>query len=146
MMTDFLNRPKHFNSMSLESIYSKLFYIAKDHKPFTNEELLKYAEKSVSEKRSIGASFYPLLVDALIERNLLTEAENYAEKGEKATEEDLKTRYDWTKDEIVRENLEKGFRNEMLGAHCEAYRPADQLPRPLARIHGAERHHDRRGR
>jgi peroxiredoxin len=53
----------------------------------------------------------------LLERNLLTEAENYAKKGTAATEEDLKTRYDWSKDEVVRADFEKNYRNGMLGAY-----------------------------
>lgn len=116
MLTDFLNRPKHFNLSNLESMYWKLFYTVKDFKAFSGEEVLKYAEKAVSEKRRIGAGFYPSLVDALLERDLLAEAETYARQGEAATEEDLKTRNDWAKDELVRADFDKRARNEMNGA------------------------------
>lgn len=116
MLTEYLDRPKHFNLRHLESIYSRLFYTVKDHKAFSNEELLKYAEKAVSEKRPGGTYFYPSLVNTLIERDLLAEAENYARKGVIATEEDLKTRFDWSNDDTVRERLENEFRNEMLGS------------------------------
>ncbi len=116
MQKNFLNRPKHFNLMNLEAIYSRLFHTIKDYKPFSNEELLKFAEKSVNENRKFGSQFFPSLVYALIERNLINEAEIFAGKGIEATEEDLKTRYDWAKDELMRENFEKRFRHQMLGA------------------------------
>lgn len=116
MVLDFLNRPKHFDLRILESMYSRLFYDVKDFKSFSGEELLKYAEKAVNEKRRIGAGFYPSLVYALLERNLLAEAETYARKGEAATEEDVKTRNDWAKDETVRADFDKRFRDAMFGA------------------------------
>ena len=116
MLWDFINRPKHFKVENLEGIYTELFSFAKDDKSFTDQDLLMFAGKAVSENPDIGAEFYPNLVNSLIERNLLAEAEKYARLGIEATEASLKTRYEYLKDEAVRQDFEREFRNAMLGA------------------------------
>jgi thiol-disulfide isomerase/thioredoxin len=116
MLLDFINRPKHFKVENLEGIYTELFSATKDDKSFTRQDYLNFSGKAANAKPSIGADFYPNLVEGLIERNLLDEAEKYARLGIAATEESLKTRYEYLKDEAVRQNSEKEFRNKMLGS------------------------------